>query len=144
MATLENTRHELFAQALAQGMTQIDAYEKAGYERSFAHASRLAAAEHVRTRVAELQQRRITAQDEAVTMTVTQGLEELEAARAGAMEAGKFNDAIAATVAKLKTAGLWVERSERTSVRLDPGKLSDEELTARITAAEQDTAGRLQ
>jgi hypothetical protein len=71
-------------------------------------------------------------------MTVAQGLEQLEAARSGAMEAGRFSDAIAA----LKTAGLWVEE-RRTHQRVDVAKLSDKDM-ARIAAAEQDAAGRLQ
>jgi len=57
-------------------------------------------------------------------------------------QAGKFNDAIAATTAKAKLGGLWVERSERTSIKA-PTQLSDEELMARIQA-DQDTAGQLQ
>lgn len=54
------------------------------------------------------------------------------------MELGRPNDVAAAVTAKAKLAGLWVERSERSTVKADPAKLSDEELAARIMAAEQD------
>src|SRR5262252_4886917 len=117
MPVLENARQELLCQYQSRGMSQIEAYEKAGYKPDRAHAAALAAKSIISQRVRELLQRNVTARDEQVAMSVAQGLEELEAARAGAMEAGRFNDAIAATVAKLKAAGLWIEKSERTSVR---------------------------
>ena len=34
MPALKNPKHELFAQALAKGMTQVDAYEAAGIRAS--------------------------------------------------------------------------------------------------------------
>ncbi len=54
MAILKNARHEKFAQNIAKGMSATQAYEKAGYKPSEAHASRLAGYGKVRTRVAEL------------------------------------------------------------------------------------------
>ena len=54
MAALTNTRHELFAQALARGMTQGAAYGEAGYKQHGSSASRLAGQARIRTRVAEL------------------------------------------------------------------------------------------
>ena len=61
MPVLKNQRHELFAQALAKGMTQVAAYEVAGYKLDAApkdgpgHPSRLAEDGRIRERVAELQ-----------------------------------------------------------------------------------------
>lgn len=54
---LANTRHERFAQALAKGMSQVDAYEEAGYKPSRSAATRLAADVNIRERLAELQGR---------------------------------------------------------------------------------------
>ena len=52
------------------------------------------------------------------------------------LKAGRYSDVVAAITAKAKLAGLWVERSERSTVKADPAKLTDEELAARIIAAE--------
>ncbi len=57
MGMLTNQRHELFAQALAAGKTQDQAYKDAGYEPDRPHASRLATNGNVRARVEELQAR---------------------------------------------------------------------------------------
>ncbi len=54
MAILQNARHERFAQNLVKGMSAAEAYEKAGYKPSEAHASRLAGNGKVRARCAEL------------------------------------------------------------------------------------------
>ena len=55
MAILQNARHERFAQNKAKGMSATEAYEKAGYKPSEAHASRLAGNGKVRERIADLQ-----------------------------------------------------------------------------------------
>jgi phage terminase small subunit len=54
MAVLSNPKHERFAQELAKGALQKDAYITAGYRGGDNQASRLAADEKVRARVAEL------------------------------------------------------------------------------------------
>src|SRR5215471_15103923 len=112
MPVLSNPRRERFAQYLAAGMPQVEAYEKAGYARDTGAAARVSAIASVRQRVAELLRRNIAKQDAATTVTVEQLQAELEAARAGAMESGRYNDAVAAITAKAKLGGLWVERSE--------------------------------
>lgn len=55
MPILENQRHELFAQGLAQGMSADRAYSEAGYKPDRPHASRLATNGNIRQRVEELQ-----------------------------------------------------------------------------------------
>lgn len=55
MPVLDNPKHELFAQALAEGMTQIEAYAQVGYEPNESHASRLARNGKVSERVFEIQ-----------------------------------------------------------------------------------------
>ncbi|MBP0484660.1 terminase small subunit [Sagittula salina] len=56
MGILPKERHEVFAQRLAAGASQVDAYEAAGYKRHAANAARLAANPDVQARVAELQE----------------------------------------------------------------------------------------
>lgn len=57
MAALANQRHEKFAQALASGKTQREAYVAAGYKYDEPNASRLTRNDKVVARVAELQER---------------------------------------------------------------------------------------
>lgn len=54
MPILSNHKHELFAQALAKGSDQQQAYKEAGYRGDRTAASRLAADQTVKDRVAEL------------------------------------------------------------------------------------------
>jgi len=51
---LDNPKHERFAQALAAGKSQAEAYEAAGYKPSEPNASRLTRNDKVQARVAEL------------------------------------------------------------------------------------------
>ena len=55
MAPLRNTKHELFAQGLAEGKSMTEAYRAAGYKPNRSHASRLVAKGNIKGRVAELQ-----------------------------------------------------------------------------------------
>jgi len=57
MPVLTNPRHEAFAQALAKGKTQEEAYTEAGFAPSRHHASRLATNGNVAKRVEEIQAR---------------------------------------------------------------------------------------
>jgi phage terminase small subunit len=57
MAILQNPRHEKFAQALAEGKNQLEAYAIAGYSPHTGNASKLASDKSIVERVAELQQR---------------------------------------------------------------------------------------
>jgi hypothetical protein len=51
---LQNPRHERYAQGIAAGMSQIDAYVAAGYARNEGRASRLRQVVQVRERIAQL------------------------------------------------------------------------------------------
>ncbi len=73
MAILKNTRHEKFAQYIAKGMSATEAYAKAGYKPSEAHASRLAGYGKVRTRIADLMAPAV----EATQATVERVLKEM-------------------------------------------------------------------
>ena len=57
MAVLANPKHERFAQELAKGKTQIEAYENAGYQPNPSAASRLADDVKICERVAAIQER---------------------------------------------------------------------------------------
>lgn len=57
MPVLSNPKHERFAQELAKGKSQAEAYETAGYKPSEQHASRLASNGKVSKRVAEIMER---------------------------------------------------------------------------------------
>ena len=54
MPKLDNAKQELFCRFLARGLTQVEAYERAGYVRNKGNASILAAKPDVMLRVEEL------------------------------------------------------------------------------------------
>lgn len=54
MPVLENPKHERFAQELALGRTQVEAYETAGYKPSDSNAAKLAGKPEIQERVAEI------------------------------------------------------------------------------------------
>src|SRR5215469_10984788 len=62
---LKNPRHEAFAQALARGMSASAAYVEAGYKANRHNAAALAREEHIRTRVAELQEEQLAIHQQA-------------------------------------------------------------------------------
>lgn len=123
MPALANPRHERFAQELAKGKSQSEAYQSAGYEPSEPNASRLTRNDKVQARVAELQER------SALRVEVTQAslIEEAEQVRAAALEAGQFSAAIAAIREKGVLAGIRVEKRESTH-KTDPKAMTDDEL----------------
>lgn len=103
MPALSNPKHERFAQALAKGMSQSDAYEEAGYKPSRSAAARLAADVNICERVAEIQER-AAARTEITVASITERLlaiatraekvsdaPMLQAARASLMDAAKLN-----------------------------------------------------
>jgi hypothetical protein len=59
LPALKSPRHEAFAQALARGMSASAAYVEAGYKANRHNAAALAREEHIRTRVAELQEEQL-------------------------------------------------------------------------------------
>jgi phage terminase small subunit len=54
VGVLKNPKHELFAQELAKGKTQLEAYEAAGYKPNDSAAARLCGNVRVTERIAEL------------------------------------------------------------------------------------------
>lgn len=108
MAALDNARHEAFAQALAKGGSQADAYVAAGYKPSEANASRLTGNEKVASRVRELQE----ASAEAAVVTATELSDQLETIREKAMTANQFGAAAQAVMGRAKLHGLIIDKAE--------------------------------
>lgn len=76
MVGLLNTRQEIFAQWLAAGRCQKEAYEHAGYEADDGNASRLATSPDVQNRIQELMARNL-AMRSANVMGLTARLDDL-------------------------------------------------------------------
>lgn len=116
MPTLDNARHERFAQELAKGKTQEEAYKEAGYKGDRTAASRLSTNVNVQARVAEIQNRAairteitVAGLTERLLRIAEKGEQTYDApmlsvARASIMDAAKLNglvvDKLAATVTK--------------------------------------------
>lgn len=138
---LKNARHERFAQELAKGKSQAEAYTKAGYKPDDGAASRLSGNIKVRDRVAELQSR---AAEKAV-FTAADMARQLDEDREFARKLKNPSAAISASLGKAKVLGLAPDRMEHTGKNGGPIEyrdLSDEEIDARIAAHEAANAGR--
>lgn len=123
---LKNARHERFAQELAKGKSQVDAYEAAGYKPDRGAATRVSAIVSVQARVEELKEKaaeRCVVTVEGITQRLLniakkgegEGIKDpplLSVARASLMDAAKLN-------------GLIVDRAK---VGLDLAGATEEEL----------------
>lgn len=110
MPVLKNAKHERFAQELAKGKSQSEAYEAAGYAPSEPNASRLTRNDKVRARLAELQERAAVRAE----LTLADIIDELEEARQVALTAAtpQSGSAVAATMGKAKLLGLVIDKAE--------------------------------
>lgn len=108
MPVLQNAKHERFAQALARGMGQAEAYAEAGYTPSDANASRLTSSDKVQARLRELQERAAI----KVEMTVADIVAQLAEDRAFAQKCGTAAAAVTATMGQAKVLGLVIDRSK--------------------------------
>jgi hypothetical protein len=106
MPVLKNARHEKFSQLRAQGKTQDEAYELAGFKPSRHHASRLATKGNIQARVAEIQGRAA----ERAVVTIHSLTDELEEARAIAIAEKQSSAAVTATLGKAKLHGLLIDK----------------------------------
>jgi hypothetical protein len=127
MTPLKNGRQEKFAQAIAAGRTQAEAYSLAGYEGQpgamDAHASRLVRNGKVSARIAELQQR--TAKKAEITLEGL--LDEASDIQRAAFESGQFAAANSALKLKAELSGYYVQRKEEVTPRR-----SSEQIDSRI------------
>jgi hypothetical protein len=121
MPALKNPGHEAFAQALARSMSASAAYVEASYKPNRHNAAALARKQHIRTRVAELQEEQLAIHKQATAeavanakVTIESLIAEAEAARAKAMcEKGGAAAAVSALTAKAKLAGMWREKLDQ-------------------------------
>lgn len=110
-------KQEAFAQAVASGKSQSDAYRAAYTVRESTKpetvnqaASRLMADSNVSARVEELRQPVV----EAAQITLKSHLERLQALSDAAEKGGQYSAAITAEVARGKASGLYVDKTELT------------------------------
>jgi len=115
---LKNARHEVFAQNLASGMSQEDAYVNAGYEPAQAKtaASRLLSTNvNIADRVRELKERGAARVEVTLSYLLEQGMDLLKKASA----AEDFSAASATYERLAKVSGHWVDKSKTdTTVNL--------------------------
>jgi len=115
MGPLKNNRRERFCLALAEGVSQAAAYQKAGYKQTAscaANAARLIAIDSVKARVAELKAEAAANNQ----VTVQSLLQELELARSKADSLDQLSAAVKATSEKAKISGLMTQRIEVTHI----------------------------
>lgn len=107
-----NARQEAFAQHLAKGMSQAEAYKAAGYDSegnaAEVNASRLLRTDKVASRVRELQE----ASAEAAVVDAATLSDQLETIREKAMLANQFGAAAQAVMGRAKLHGLIIDKAE--------------------------------
>jgi phage terminase small subunit len=105
---LKNARHERFAQELAKGKSQVDAYATAGFKPNESHASRLVANGKVADRVRELKERAAA----KTVVTVADIAQQLDEDRQFARELKQAAAAVSASMGKAKVLGLLEDKSK--------------------------------
>lgn len=111
MPALSNARHERFAQELAKGKSQAEAYELAGYKPSEPNASRLTRNDKVAARVAELQER-AAVRTEVTVASITDRLLAIAKKGEDSSEASMLAVARASLMDAAKLNGLVVDKNE--------------------------------
>lgn len=115
MPALENPKHERFAQELAKGKTQAEAYAEAGYKPSEPNASRLTSNDKVKARVAELMNRAAIRAEISIA-GVTESLLRIAEKAESLGDASGLNVAKTAWMDAAKVNGLVVDRSQTENV----------------------------
>lgn len=111
MAVLKNARHERFAQLVAEGRSQDEAYKLAGYKPSRQHASRLATNGTVKPRIATIQA--AVADEVKITVaSVTAGLMQIRDKAEALSDSAGLSVARLAWMDAAKLAGLVVEKAK--------------------------------
>jgi hypothetical protein len=123
MPVLKNAKHELFAQAIAKGKTQIEAHELAGYKVSAPNASKMASLPDVIKRVQEITSKGA----EKAACTVASIVDELEEARELAKGISQPSAMVSATLGKAKVSRLLDEApaQNNTTVNFNTINLTD-------------------
>jgi phage terminase small subunit len=132
---LKNARHERFAQELAKGASQAEAYARAGYKPSEQHASRLARNGKVRERLAQLQSAMAEKAIEIAAIDAAWVLRKASELHDKALKAGALSVAKGALDLIGKHVDVQAFRDQVNHTGLIEYKnLSDEEIEARIAA----------
>lgn len=121
MPVLKNSRHEKFAQLLAEGKSADEAYVEAGYKKNRHNAAALAREEHISTRLQELQDKAA----ERTLVTIESLTDELEEARAIAIAEKQSSAAVAASMGKAKLHGLLIEKKQLSGANGGPVQIAD-------------------
>jgi hypothetical protein len=128
MPALKNPKHELFAQALAKGMSQVDAYEAAGYEPDMPNACRLTRNDKVQTRVRELQGRAAARAEISVVYLTEKVLALAKSAEDIPQNPAAIQAALASYMGAAKLNGLIIDRTineRKDTVDLTRAELMD-------------------
>lgn len=129
MALLANERHELFAQEIAKGRTQIEAYTTAGYRPDDGAANRLSGNVRIRERVAELLSR-AAAKTELTVASLTERLLAIAAKGETGTDAPLLSVARASLMDAAKLNGLVTDKHEVNAI----GELAARLAKARVRA----------
>jgi hypothetical protein len=128
MPVLSNPKHERFAQELAKGKTQAEAYEIAGYVASEPNASRLTSNDKVKARVAEIMERGAL-RAEVTIASITERLIRISDAGEALKDASGLSVARQAAMDAAKLHGLIVDKKETGKPgefsRMDEHELDD-------------------
>ena len=123
MPVLSNPKHELTAQELAKGKTQVEAIEAAGYSPHRSNASRLIANDSIKLRVSELQEQAAR----SISITLEGQIAKLEDLLNQAKQLNQISAGVSAIDKQNELMGFKIQRVE--SKRVDEfANMSDEEL----------------
>jgi hypothetical protein len=138
---LDNQQHELFCQKVAEGMSQADAYEAAGYKGSRKsltdNAARLIANDSIAARIAEL--RANAAQEAQIDLAWL--IRECAATYAAAKKDAAYGPAISALKELGILTGERIEKSQRENINRNVDEYDDAELLAITRASSAGVAG---
>lgn len=132
MPALSNAKHERFAQELAKGKTQAEAYAEAGYTGDRTAASRLSTNVNVQTRVAELQ----SGAAKRTEMTVASLTRRLDHIAQIALKTGVATDPETGAVATSSSKHLNVARAAIMDAAKLNGLIVDKAVVAETTLEE--------
>lgn len=113
MPVLPNSRHEKFAQLLADGKTASEAYEEAGYKPNRGNAASLAKTEAIAARVKQINTSVAAAVAHRMEITAESLIDEVDEIKALAIDAGHYAVALNAVREKGILSGKRIERSEQ-------------------------------
>jgi hypothetical protein len=140
MPALSNPKHEIFAQEIAKGKSQVEAYELAGFKNGQKNAHRLGSDEGILRRVAEIQSERAEIERqatekaaEALSIDKQWVMARLidNATRAAASE--DYSPSNKALELLGKELGMFIDR-KNVNLTGDPTTLTDAQLVAILEA----------